>query len=97
MPGLHDNLWPACDRRATASTALPRTYLVRVGDTVLPGVEDDKLVGLRVGVHDRLQVFFVFFAAFVVGTHQWLAATGNRCLTFWMDPRQNLAFGSNKH
>lgn len=38
-----------------------------VGDcyTALPGVEDDQLVGLSVGVHDDLEVAFVLFTAAV--------------------------------
>lgn len=61
-------------------------YLVGAGDLVLPGIKDDEFVSLRISIHYRLQVLLIFLAAFIIGTHKWLAATGNRCLTFWMNP-----------
>ena len=72
--------------RRKPSAAASTVYLVGAGDLVLPGVKDDEFVGLRISIHDRLQVLLIFLAAFIIGTHKRLAATGNRCLTFWMNP-----------
>ena len=55
-----------------------------------PGVEDEELVGLSVGVHDGLEVLLVLFAALAVDAHHGLAAAGHRGLGLRVDPGQNL-------
>lgn len=72
-----------------------RMYLVGIGDTDLSGIKDGKFVRLCISIHYCLQIFFIFFAAFITGTHKWLAAPSDCCLTFWMNPWQHLVYVSN--
>ena len=93
---LHGAIWTAWSFRNSSQEELLQ-YLVCVGDAVLPGIKDDEFVSLCISIHYCLQVLLIFLAALIIGTHKRLAATGNCCLTFWMNPWQHLVFESNKY
>lgn len=55
-----------------------------------PGIKNEEFMGLCIGIHDCLEVFFVLFAALPVYPNHGLTAARHRGLAFWMDPRQHL-------
>lgn len=94
---LHNDLQTVHKAKPTGSATSSRMYLVGISNTVLSGIEDGKFVRLCISIHYSLQVFFIFFAAFITGTHKWLATSSDGCLTFWMNPWQHLVFVNNNN
>lgn len=66
------------------------TYLVGSSIDARPGIEDEELVGLSIGIHDGLEVLLIVFATLAVDPDHGLTTAGHCGLALWVDPRQHL-------